>query len=187
MSVEYCVVRVAPCMVEHLQQQPGILQDLVDDFYTLPPDGNQAKEYVDSRDVYRGLRSNMPLVLRMLYVDEFTTSLLVNFMDESSAFFAALAGWGSAHLLQGVSYGYGDISYYAPDEVKAVVLALNAASNALLEARFNEYADDFRIASSGYFDDDQAILAHQRIFAELLRRFYAEAAQDGDCVLLLVV
>jgi hypothetical protein len=187
MSVEYCVLRVAPRMVEELRQQPSILQDIMDAFYTSSPDASQEQQHVDSRDVYRGLRRSVPSVFRMLYMDEFTTSLLVDFMDESSAFFAALVGWGSADRLEGVSYGYGDISFYAPQQASVIALELNATSNALLVGRFHEHASDFRLASSGYFADDQAILEHQSRFADLLRRFYTEAAHDGDSVLLLVV
>ena len=187
MSVEYCVVRVTPRIFKQLQQQPSILQDLMDEFYTTSSDKKREKVYVDSRDVFRGSRIIVPPVLRMLYIDEFTTALLVNFMDESSAYFAALVGWGNAQLLNGVSYGYGDISYYPPDDAKTVALKLNGYLHTLLEARFREQADNFRVASAGYFDDDRAILAHQRTFADLLRRFYNEAVQDGDFVLLLIV
>ena len=187
MSVEYCVVRIAPQTFEKLQQQPGRLQELMDEFYAAPSGGNLQKTSVDSREVIRGTPAVVALALRVLYLDEFTTSLLVSFMDESSALFGAVVGWGRAHTLEGVSYGYGDISYYFPDEVKKIAAELNAYPQRLLEERFHEEADNFRIAAAGYLKDDRAILEHQRLFADLLRRFYNEAAQMGDVVLLLTV
>ena len=48
-------------------------------------------------------------------------------------------------------------------------------------------AAHYQMASSGYFADDAAILAHQRAFADHLRDLYNEAVQDGDFVLLLTV
>ncbi len=157
----------------------------MDELYTKSP--NEARTSVDARDVFRGSNILMPSSLRMLYVDEFTTSLLVNFMDENSAFFVALAGWGISHPLDGLQYGYGDVTYYLPDEVKRVSLQLNAEPEMLLVERFREQADNYRSASSGYLDDDTAILTHQRTFADLLRRLYHEAGRDGDFVLLLMV
>ena len=118
MSVEYCLVRATPRVFEQLQRQPDILQDLMDEFHTASSEDNQSKGYVDSRNTIKGSQVTMLPLIRILYVDEFTTSLLVNFMDENSPFFIALAGWGKSHLLDGVSYGYGDISYYPPDDAK---------------------------------------------------------------------
>jgi hypothetical protein len=185
MSVEYCVVRVTPQTFKQVQEQSGFLQDLMDELYATPIDSNSQKVSIDSRDVTRGHLIDVPAVLRMLHIDEFTTSLLVYFMEESSAFYNALAGWGRVHILSGVSYGYGEISYYFPDEVARVALELNTYPNEILEERFWDGAENYRTASIGYFKDDQAILAHQRLFVELLRKFYNEAAQDGDFVLLL--
>ena len=182
MSVDYCVVRVSPQPFQELQRQPDILQDMMEEFYSAPK-----KTHIDSRDVIRGEDASSSAVLRMLYFDEFTTSLLVNLMGEESAFFLAVAGWGYAHVLKGVSYGSGEISYYSPDEAAEVAHDLKAYPDAQLESRFREGADNYRIASAGYFQDDQEILAHQLMFANLLRRFYAEAAQDGEFVLLLTV
>jgi hypothetical protein len=187
MSVEYCLVRVTSILFEKLQQQPEILQDLIDGFYNRSSEENREKSYIDSRDVIRGTGAPSSSVLQMLYFDEFTTSLLVNFKDEGSAFFAALAGWGSTHILDGSSYGYGEVSYYFPGEVTRVSLELNAFPETLLEAWFGQQADNFRLAAAGYFRNDQAILAHQHTFADLTRRFYNEAAHDGDFVLLLIV
>lgn len=184
MSVEYCVVRVAPQTFERIQQQPEILQDLMEEFQ-MPQ--SAAREKIDARDVIRGIDFADPDAVRMLYVDEFTTSLLVDFMDEGSALFKALAGWEDAHILSGVRYGYGEITYYFPEEVKKVSIELDAYPDTLLEARLNNGADRFRIAAAGYFEDDRAILAHQHLFARFLRRFYGSAARDGDFVLLLTV
>lgn len=187
MSVEYCVVRIPPLEFEQLQHQPDVLQDLMDEFYSTAAEESQEKGYVDSRRAVTDSPVIAPAVIRILYVDEFTTSLLVNFMEEDSPFFVGVAGWGKAHILDGVSYGYGDISYYTPEEAKTVASSLNTYPDELLDERFRERADDFRIASAGYLKDDQAILAYQRMFANLLRRFYKEAAEDGDYVLLLTV
>ena len=187
MSVEYCVVRVSPQGFESLQKQPALLQDLIDEFYTGPSGGELEKTYADAREVIRGTTAGASRTLRMLYLDEFTTSLLVSFLDENSAPFNAVAGWGRAHILQGLSYGYGHISYYVPDEVKTMASELKTYSQTLLEMRFWEDAENFRLASAGYLRDDQAILAHQRFFADLLRRLYNQAVQAGDFVLLLMV
>jgi hypothetical protein len=159
----------------------------MDDFYAAPIEENTSSASIDSRDVIRGRPIKFPPVLRMLYVDEFTTSLLVNFMDESSTFFMALAGWGHAHILSGIRYGYGEISYYLPDEVTKVAMELNVYPKKRLEERFWEGAENYRIAANGYFSDDQAILKHQRLFEDFLGRFYNEAAEAGDFVLLLTV
>lgn len=188
MSVDYCVVRVTPSIFQQLQGASHVLQDLMDAFYSASrsPDPGQEVYSIDSRDIYRGLRLYAP-ILRLLYVDEFTASLLVDFTEESSALFRALAGWGTAHILPGISYGYGEVTYYAPEDVRQVALQLRDYPDALLGARFREHADTFRMGSTAYFAGDQAILEHQRSFAALLRRLYEEAAQDGDFVLLLTV
>jgi hypothetical protein len=159
----------------------------MDEFYISSADNSHAKEYIDSREAFRGLPIIAPQSLRMLYVDEFTTSLLVNFTNESSAYFIALVGWGNAHILESVSYGYGDISYYPPNQVAIVAIELNATPQEFLEEWFKEQADNFRRSAAGYFRDDQAILAHQHTFADFLCRFYDEAAHDGNFVLLLIV
>ena len=189
MSVDYCVIRVAPSTFQQLQGESRVLHDLMDAFYSASrsQDSSQEVHSIDARDLYRGLRLGVPPVLRLLYVDEFTTSLLVDFRDESSALFAALVGWGTAHILMGISYGYGEVNYYTPEDVRQIALQLLHYPDELLEARFSEYADTFRMGSSAYFADDQAILEHQRSFAALLRRLYEEAAQDGDFVLLLTM
>jgi hypothetical protein len=187
MSVEYCVVRVTSHTFGQLQQQPEILQDLIDEFYSTSGEASQAKGYIDSHNAITDSLVIAPPIVRTLYIDEFTTWLLVDFMEEDSPFFVALAGWSRAHLLESVSYGYGDIFYYSPEDAKPIAASLKDYATELLEARFREQAEDFRIASAGYLKDDQAILAYQRTFANLLRRFYNEAAQDGDFVLLLTV
>ena len=189
MSVEYCVIRVTRATFRDLQQRTEVLHDLMDAFYSASRTQNtsQDRDYVDSRAKYRDSSLHVPPVLRLLYVDEFTTSLLVDFMDEKSAFFTALVGWGTAHVLPGISYGYDEIAYYAPDDVKEVTWELRHYPDALLESRFKQHVDTFRIASTGYFTDDQAILQHQRSFAKLLRRLYDEAVHDADFVLLLTV
>jgi len=182
MSVEYCVVRVSPGFFTKLRQEPAILDELLDGFYSDP-----SGEWGDSRPVFRGLDIVVPSSLRMIYFDEFTTSLLVDFMAETSAFFVALVGWGSAHLLEGVRYGYGDISYYSPAEAERIAEQIAAYPNALLEKRFEDHSDDFRTAVAGLLEDDRAILLHQRTFADFLRRFYEEATRAGDFTLLLMV
>jgi hypothetical protein len=178
-----------PSTFQQLQGDAHVLHDLMDAFHSASrsPGSSRDVHSMDSRDRYRGLRPGVPLVLRLLYVDEFTTSLLVDFTEESSALFAALAGWGTAHTLTGISYGYGEVTYYTPEDVRRVALQLRDYPDALLEARFRDHADTFRMGSSAYFADDQSILEHQRSFAALLRRLYDEAAQDGDFVLLLTV
>ena len=164
-----------------------MLDQLMDGFYSGLSETGQGREWVDSRLIFQDIDLVVPSSLRMIYFDEFTASLLVDFMEETSAFFVALVGWGSAHVLEGVRYGYGDISYYSPPETKRIAEQIAAYPNALLEKKYENQAQDFRAAVAGLLRDDREILAHQRAFAELLRRFYAEATQAGDFVLLLIV
>jgi hypothetical protein len=94
-------------------------------------------------------------------------------MDESSAVFVVLVGWGNAHSLEGVSYAYEDIYYYFPDDVTRVALELNAYPQALLEGRFREQADNFRIASAA-----QVISTMIKLFLRInshLQSFYADS------------
>ena len=164
-----------------------MLDRLMDGFYSGSSETGQDREWIDSRRVFQGLDLVIPASLRMIYFDEFTTSLLVDFMEETSAFFVALIGWGNAHVLEGVRYGYGDISYYSPQETEQIPTQIAAYPNALLETRFENQAQDFRTAVAGLLQDDLAIIAHQRAFADFLRRFYEEATQAGDFVLLFIV
>ncbi len=180
MSVEHCLVRRNTQALAQLQERPDLLHDMMDEFFS-------TATYLDSRDGIRASPLAVPPVVRMLYLDEFTTSLLVDFRDEGSAFFAAIAGWGGAHVVDGVRYGHGEVLYYFPEEAKEVAAKLHAYPPALLDTRFAEGADNFRLASAGYFKGDQAILAHQRQFADYVRKFYDAAAGEGDGVLLLTV
>lgn len=187
MSVEYCVVRTSPEFFANLQQEPAILDQIMDGFYSSSSHARPDKGYIDSRQVFQGSEIVVPTDLRMIYFDEFTASLLVDFREESSAFFTALVGWGSAHALEGVRYGHGDVAFYSPEEAGRIAGQLNAHPNTLLEKRFQDQAHHFRTAVAGMLKDDEAILAHQRDFADFLRRFYEEATQTGDFVLLLMV
>ena len=149
MSVEYCVVRVTPGVFRPIHQQPRLMQELMEELYKAPSDRAEENVCIDSRNVFRGSSVGSPSIIRMLYLDEFTTSLLVDFMNEASPFFVAIAGWGQAQLLDGVQYGYGDILYYHPDEAKVIASSPYAYPDTSLESRFREHANDFRISSAG--------------------------------------
>src|SRR5829696_7667244 len=99
------MLRVNSELFKQLKQQPELIQDLMDEFYAMPVDTNTERTYADSRDVFRKSLIIVPGVLDTLYVDEFSTSLLENFREASSAFFVALAGWDTAPILEEVRYG----------------------------------------------------------------------------------
>src|SRR5689334_22855626 len=121
MSVEYCVIRLGPKRFAELLQHPDHLADLVDEYYSQLLEPAADADCVDARAAYSGEAFAPPHTLRMLYCDEFTTSLLVSFMDnEQTPFYHALVGWETAQPLLGSSYGHGEARYYEPREVSRV-------------------------------------------------------------------
>lgn len=188
MSVEYCVVRLSPATLEQLRQSPEQLAELMDTYYTRLLEPAAERDCLDAREAYSGRTLPTAPALRMLHIDEFTASLLVDFGDEAgSPVFDALVGWDTATPLEGFQYGHGTVYAYDPSAAAEVAARLAAHPPMLLEAHFRADAARFRSSARGYFADDSTILAHQRRFAEALERLYREAAHDGDAVLLLTV
>ena len=181
MSVDYAVLRVSEAEFDALERDGTRLSDLMDGLYASP-------DAVDSRAAYR---DGLPLDVaapRLLHADEFTTSLLVSFLEgEETPMFDALVGWGGSHQLDGVVYGAGAVAYYTPPEAAAVSERLDRFPDAELDHRLQERAGQFRQAAASVFADDDAILAHQRAFAHVLRRLYQSAVDAREFVLLMIV
>ncbi len=180
MSVEEKLIRLSPPAFESLQQNPAILIDLIEDLHS----GN----YFDSRRVLDGLvRFDIPTP-SMIHLDEFTIWLLTD-RHEPTALCDAVVAWRDTQELTGAQHGQGFAyaTYQAPEAVAAIVLGLRTYPKQKLTERFLSQAELFRQAAAPYLSDDQAILAYQQGFFELLQRFYRESAQQQQFVLHLIV
>ena len=181
MSVEYAVLRVSAGEFDALGRDGTRLSDLMDGLYGSPG-------AIDSRAAYRDGLPRDVAAPRMLHADEFTTSLLVSFLEgEETPMFDALVGWGGSRQLDGVVYGAGTVAYYTPSDAAAVSDRLDRFPDAELDRRLQNRTDQFRLAAASVFAHDDAILAHQRAFAHVLRRLYRSAVEAQEFVLLMIV
>jgi hypothetical protein len=181
MSVEYAVLRVSEEEFEAIRRDGARLPELMDERYDAPG-------AVDSRAAYRHGLPRDVAAPHLLHADEFTTSLLVGFLEgEETPMFDALVGWGRTHQLEGVVYGAGSVAYYTPSEAATVAERLDRFPDAELDRRICDRADQFRLAAASVFAADDAILAHQRAFAHVLRQLYRSAVAAQELVLLMTV
>jgi hypothetical protein len=181
MSVEYAVVRVPGEEFDAIRSDGRRLPALVDDWYASP-------DAIDSRATYRDGLPRDVAAPRLLHSDEFTTSLLVSFLEgEETPLFDALVGWGRSQQLEGVAYGAGAVAYYTPSDAAVVSEQLDRFPDAELDRRLHDRVDQFRLAAASVFADDDAILAHQRAFAHVLRQLYRAAVSADEFVLLMIV
>ena len=171
MSVEPCIIRVTPGEFSALRERPGTLCDFIEDGY-------------ESGAFNFDWEPSGPLT-RMLHLNEFATSLLAGFDDETPPC-RALFGWDEP-LLLGASHGHGGVYYHDPERVRSVYSELVAVPQARLRERFEGGAEQFRLAASGVYDGDEKILALQMAHFRRLLEFYRGAAEQGDFVLLMLV
>ena len=180
MSVEEKLIRLSTPAFESLQKHPEILIDLIEDLY--------GAEYFDSRSVYKGpVNFNIPLP-QMIHIDEFTIWLLTD-RNEPTALCDAVAAWRDNQELIGVQHGQGFAyaTFQNPETVGAIARGLENYPPEELSKRFFSQAESFRQAATPYFGGDDAILAYQRDFFELLHKFYLEASREKEFVLHLIV
>jgi hypothetical protein len=181
MSVEYAVLRVSAEEFEALERDGTRLSGLMDELYGSPA-------AVDSRVAYHDGLPRDVTAPRLLHADEFTTSLLVSFLEgEETPMFDALVGWGRSRQLDGVVYGAGAVAYYTPPDAAAVSGQLDRFPDAELDRRLHDRADQFRLAAASVFAAADAILAHQRTFAHVVRQLYRSAVEAREFVLLMIV
>ncbi len=171
MSVEACLIRVTPPELKQLQDQPDSLDALI--------------ENLQEHSVFFNPNLDDP-VERVLYVNEFTLSLLTE-LDNDSTPLAPLnrALIFGNHVLEGAAYGMGEVLFHTPEEVQVLARELSRLPESELRPRFESRAADFRLAAQGYLEGDDAILQHQQGHFKRLVEFYRGAAQEGDAMLVL--
>jgi hypothetical protein len=180
MSVEEKLIRLAPPAFASLQEHPTTLIDLIEELYTT--------DYFDSRQIYKApVNFDIP-VPRMIHIDEFTIWLLTD-RYEHTALCDAVVAWRDTQELIGAEHGQGFAyaTYQSPEAVRAIARGLQRYPKRELTKRFFSQAEHFRQAAARHIAGDQAILAYQRGFLELLHKFYREAARQGEFVLHLIV
>jgi hypothetical protein len=180
MSIEEKLIRLAPSDFVSLQEHPETLTDLIEDLY--------GAGYFDSRTVYKGPLNFDVSVPRMIHIDEFTIWLLTD-RYEHNALCDAVVAWSDNPELIGAEHGQGFAyaTYQSLEAVSAIARGLEEYPKQELIKRFDSQAEQFRQAASPYMTGDEAILAYQRGFFELLLEFYGEAAQKQEFVLHLIV
>jgi|GEM_PF-3540539 len=124
----------------------------------------------------------------MIHIDEFTIWLLTD-RHEHTALCDAVVAWRDTQELTGAQHGQGFAyaTYQNLEAVNAIARELQKYPKGELTKRFFSQAEQFRRAAAPYLAGDQAILAYQSGFFELLHRFYREAAQQKEFVLHLIV
>ncbi|HET9907673.1 MAG TPA: DUF1877 family protein [Anaerolineales bacterium] len=180
MSVEEKLIRLSTSDFASLQIQPGALSDLIEDLY--------GADYFDSRSVYkRPVNFDIPAP-HMIHIDEFTIWLLTD-RNELTALCDAVAAWRDNQELIGAQHGQGFAyaTFQSPEAVSAIARGLEIYPQEELSKRFFSQAESFRQAAAPYFGEDEAILAYQRDFFELLHKFYQEASSGREFVLHLIV
>jgi hypothetical protein len=97
--------------------------------------------------------------------------------------------WRDTQELIGAQHGQGFAyaTYQSPEAVSAIARGLQMYPKHELTKRFFSQAELFRQAAARHLGGDQAILAYQRGFFELLYRFYREAERQREYVLHLIV
>lgn len=180
MSVEEKLIRLDALAFESLQKHPTTLVDLIEDLY--------GADYFDCRIIYKGpVLFDIP-VPRMIHIDEFTIWLLTD-RYEHNVLCDAVVAWRDNQELMGAQHGQGFAyaTYQNPEAVSAIARGLGKYPKQELTKRFHSQAEHFRQAAARYIAEDEAILAYQRGFFELLHRFYREAARGREYVLHLIV
>ena len=180
MSVEEKLIRLTPPAFESLQQKPATLMDVIEEFYNT--------DYFDSRSIFDGpVRFDVPTP-RMIHIDEFTIWLLTD-RHEHTALCDAVVAWRDTQELTGALHGQGFAyaTYQTSETVNEIARGLQDYSKQELRERFFFHADLFRQAAAPHLKGDQAILAYQQGFFELLQKFYGEAARQKQFVLHLIV
>jgi hypothetical protein len=171
MSVEPCLLRLTPDEWARLSARPSSLFGFIED-------GCATGRFDLTTSAAKPAG-------RLLHLDEFAMWLLTGF-DEDTPACRALVGW-DGQLLDGAHYGHGPVRYRPPSAVRAIVHELSGVEERDLDLRFEERADDFRLAAAGFFNGDGEIRAYQRSHFDRLREFYRDAAAAGDYVLLMMV
>ena len=125
---------------------------------------------------------------RVLYVDEFTLSLLTDMypLETPLAPLNRALRLGS-HILDGAQYGVGGVLFHGADEVRAISKELTQIPESDLCVFYEEHATDFRLAAKGYLESDEAILKYQKAHSRRLVAFYQTAARQGNAMLLIVM
>ena len=180
MSVEEKLIRLPTSAFASLQKHPEMLIDLIEDLYSA--------DYFDSRTIYRDpVNFDIP-VPRMIHIDEFTIWLLTD-RNEPTVLCDAVVAWRDNQELVGAQHGQGFAyaTYQRPEAVSAISSGLESYQRQYLKERFNSQAELFRQAASPHIRGDQAILAYQQEFFELLNGFYREASHEKEFVLHLIV
>ena len=180
MSVEEKLIRLPTPNFQPLQEHPETLIDLVEDLYSAG--------YFDSRAVYTSPVNFAVPVPRMIHIDEFTIWLLTD-RNEPTVLCDAVVAWRDNQELVGAQHGQGFAyaTYQTPEAVSAIARGLQEYPKQELTKRFDSQAEHFRQAAAPHFTEDQAILAYQHGFFELLYNFYQEAARRQEYVLHLIV
>jgi hypothetical protein len=171
MSVEPCLLRLTPDEWARLTARPSSLFGFIEDGCAMG-----RFDFATSAAKPAG---------HMLHLDEYAMWLLTGLSDDTPAC-RALVGW-DAGLLDGAHYGHGPVRYRPPSTVKAIAHELSGVDERDLDLRFEDRAEDFRLAASGLLHGDDEIRAYQRSHFERLRAFYGAAAAAGDYVLLMMV
>lgn len=180
MSVEEKLIRLTPPAFESLQEHPITLIDLIEELYT--------DDYFDSRKIFKdAVHFDVP-VPRMIHIDEFTIWLLTD-RYEHTALCDAVVAWRDTQELIGAQHGQGFAyaTYQSPEAVRAIARGLWRYPKRELTKQFFSQAELFRKAAAPHLAGDQAILAYQRGFLELLHKFYREAARGREYVRHLIV
>lgn len=171
MSVDTCLVRVTALELRELERHPesftAFISDLRDNTVFFNPNLDDPVE-------------------RVLYVDEFTRSLLTD-MTALEEVFEPLnrALLFAGHVLGGESIG--QAAFHTADEVQALSREIADFPEENLRALISKHAPEFRISATGFLNGDEAILAYQKAHFDRLSTFYRHAAQQGDAMLLLVM
>ncbi len=171
MSVDTCLVRVTALELKGLERHPESFTSFISD--------------LRDKTVFFNPNLDDP-VERVLYVDEFTRSLLTD-MTALEEVFEPLnrALMFGGHVLGGESIG--PAVYHTADDVKAISSDLTDFAGENLQALVFRHAAEFRIAAVGFLNNDEAILAYQKAHFDRVCTFYRDAAQQSDAMLLLVV
>jgi hypothetical protein len=156
------------------------LIDTIEDLYEA--------DYFDSRIIYKGPVRFDVSVPYMIHIDEFMIWLLTDRYEHTALCDAVVARRDTQELI-GAQHGQGFVyaTYQNPEAVSAIARGLGKYPKQELAKRFHSQAEHFGQAAARYIAEDEAILAYQRGFFELLHRFYREAARGREYVLHLIV
>ena len=180
MSVNYCLIQISP-----------------EELKTFGEQASTCSAFVEEMAEHFGLQKLDEPIDRMLYIDEFTKSLLTDLRAIHSPFEPInRALMFPSHVLDYAGYACNGVGFHTVDEVKSLSESLDkfaeANLQALLASRPHAHVQDLQahfqyvhLLGAESMDDNEAVQQYQRAWFDRVVEFFGKVSRQGDAVLLI--